>query len=141
MSHRALGEQFAESDSPHGPGWYQRPLPGMEHLSKDDKVPVQHLFKHAQMDPHPGEYGITTNTRPRTTTVRTDSLRPTQDYVTEAYIHGEPTGKAAKEGPGVIRDSKGRNLIVDGHHRVARALLRGEKKIRVQQFDVRGFGR
>lgn len=138
MSHEALSdEQF----SPHGKGFYQPPLPGMEaekypHPGSRE-VPVESIFKHPRIESHRREYSLTQWFNPKIKNVRTTALRPTQDIVDEGTIHKAPEGVAEREHPGVIKDTKGRYRIVDGHHRVARALLEGKKTIPVQMFDAR----
>ena len=111
--------------------FYQRPLPGMEHIGANPKLPVGQIFKHPEIDRYPGEYNWVNLRTSHTRRVRTAALRPTQPYVEEGYLYNE---SRTEGNPGALQDGKGRYRLVDGHHRVARALLNGEQHIDVQVF-------
>jgi hypothetical protein len=138
-------EQF----SPHGLGYYQRPLPGMEMMGADKELPVHTLFHRSTEIDHPIHEGeqywfLTRNYHPETVRVRTSSLRPTQPHVDEEYLHdpakyGSERFRAQrqrenKETPVIYRDNRGKNLVMDGHHRVARALLNDKKTMLVRRY-------
>ena len=130
----SAGDVLSEPQfSPHGKGFYQRPLPGLEHFG-DRKLPVEHIFKHPEIDRHPAEYSLTMNYLPTTKKVRTDALRPTQKSLDEPYLAKENRG--GYDRPGAIKDGSGRYRLVDGHHKVARALLRGDKYIETEVWHA-----
>lgn len=147
----SLGPQFG----PHGPGWYQRPLPGLEKIGANPDLPVRTLFHHENISPD--DYGstpydaawfhMTRNYDPMIKEVRTSSLRPTQTAVDEGYLYDEHRSpdwmKIHERNPHLVENEdlpavqrvNGRNIVFDGHHRVARALLADQKKIRVRMWD------
>lgn len=115
---------------------YQLPIPGLEKVGANPQLPVEQLFKHPQINHHPAEYQYVNHTNYRVRAVATSALRPTQPHVNEGYLYDAP--KDSSE-PAAIKDGSGRYRLVDGHHRVARALLAGEKRIPVKVFSGRPF--
>ena len=120
MSARALGRQFAV---------YQPPLPGTEapaHPAPGSRtVPVSDVFPHPQIDKSRAEYHLTMNYSPQHVRVRASALRPTQDVLDEGTLHSP----RASGDIGAIKDTKGRYRLVDGHHKVAHALMTGQTHV------------
>jgi hypothetical protein len=84
-------------------------------------------------------YGKTVNYLPKQVDVRVSSLRPVQDWVDDNYLHsGDRVRSQATNGDGehpLVERIGRKNVLQDGHHRVARARLAGEKSITVNRWD------
>lgn len=121
-----------------GRGVYQPPFPGMEAPAFPAKghetVPVGDVFPHPQIEKSNHEYRLVSQYNPKTARVKTSALRPTQGIVDQGTLHAPNHDQQA---PGVIKDTKGRYRIVDGHHRIANALINGEKHVNVLLWNER----
>lgn len=132
-----LGPQFKQ----HPAGGYQLPLPGMtrpelgvsrhtDGWESGDALHVSHIFKHPEGDL--SHYSGLSPAQFRR--VKTANIKPTQPVVHEDYLNEK---SKSPEHPEVTPDGKrGQYSLVDGHHRVARALLRGQKTIGVQVYGA-----
>lgn len=131
VSREAVGQEFERA--------YQRPLSPFAQIGAEDRLPVEHIFKHPQIAEHPATYTLVNNYGSSVHHVRTDALRPTQPHLDEKYLYDKDEREEGSwdEHPGAIKDASGRYRLVDGHHRVARALLNGQKTIPVRVWDVK----
>lgn len=135
----------------HGPGSYQPTLPGMENMLKGEMTHVEAVFNHPNHaekfeiagkeytgDVPGSSWGhLTRNYNPVREERQTRSLRPSQDWLDDNYLHSEQTKRTGGyhfEGQPLVERIWGKNIIQDGHHRAARAILNGEKKIGVARF-------
>lgn len=126
-------EQFG-----HSVASYQPPLPGLEHLG-DKELPTNAIFKRpvADYDDSTDAWstydGIAAGYQPHNKKVRIGDLTPTEPTLNEPYLYKE----SRSEGNPVVYRHKGKNLLVDGHHRTARARLDGAKTIDVDYYDTK----
>lgn len=138
----------------HAPGEYQPTLPGMEHMLKGEQTSTEVFFKHpnaaekwtaadgTEWDgdvPGSNWYNKTTLYHGEDTNVQIRSLRPVQDWVDDSYINSpdreRDAFRADADGKKPLVERIGRkNVLMDGHHRVARARLAGDKTIDVKRW-------
>ena len=115
-----VGQQFRH---------YQMPLPGMEApafpAEGHVQVPVDQIFRHPRIEPSTREYDLVNHYTPRRVRVKASALRPTQAVVDEGTIHRPRESGSI----GAIQDTRGRYRLVDGHHKVAHALLTGQRHV------------
>jgi hypothetical protein len=129
----------------HAPGEYQPTLPGMEKMLKGEQTSTSVFFNHPNAVDHesgdvPGSswYVKSRNFHPEDAVVRTRSLRPVQDWVDDNYINSEakpPPMGYHEEGKPLVERVGRKNVLHDGHHRVVRARLAGEKTIKVARWN------
>jgi hypothetical protein len=137
----------------HAPGEYQPTLPGMEKMLKGEQTSTEVFFKHPNVTEKftandgkvwsgeiPGSdwHTKTVNYHPKDAAVRTRSLHPVQDWVDDNHLHEPPrTDVHLRQGAGgkplVERIGK-KNVLQDGHHRVAREILEGKKTVDVARW-------
>lgn len=128
----------------HAPGEYQPTLPGMEKMLEGEMTHADVFFDHPnQAEPFeidgrqysgdiPGSnwHNKTTNFLPEDKSLRIRSIRPVQDWVDDNYLHEQPKpDKYWHEGKPLVERIGRKNVLQDGHHRVARARLEGKKSI------------
>lgn len=141
----------------HAPGEYQPTLPGMEKMLKGEQTHVNVLFKHPveseRWTANDGEEYIgdvpnskwghlTRNFNPHQANVRASSLRPSQDWLDDNHLHEDPhESTVANQGltPKVEYIGGRKNVIQDGHHRAARAILGGAKNVAVERWGGKGY--
>lgn len=138
----------------HAPGEYQPTLPGMENMLKGEHTHTDVFFDHPNQAEKwtandgkvwdgdiPGSdwYNKTTGYHPEDTAVRVRSLRPVQDWVDDNHLHEAPrTKEHLRQGAGgkpLVERIGRKNVLMDGHHRVARARLEGKKTIDVARWS------
>jgi hypothetical protein len=136
----------------HAPGEYQPTLPGMEKMLKGEQTHSSVFFKHPNESEtyvnakgetaYSGEvkgsnwWFKTRNHYPENVKARASSLRPTQDWMDDNYLHSEPHGTTvAQQGltPKVERIGR-KNVIHDGHHRAVREIMKGSKRIEIERY-------
>jgi hypothetical protein len=141
----------------HAPGEYQPTLPGMEKMLKGEQTHTSVVFKHPAEaerwkdntgEEHLGDvpnsaWGhLTRNYSSTQVAVRASSLRPSQDWLDDNHLHS-PIHEAtlANQGttPKVERIGR-KNVIQDGHHRAARAILEGKKTVDIERWGHKGDG-
>jgi Protein of unknown function (DUF935) len=78
--------------------------------------------------------------RPAETTVSLADLHASETQggadLDVAQQYADPNHPRAKDPINVVKDGRGRLVILDGNHRVAGALLRGDESVRVRVFDA-----
>ena len=147
VPHRVLGYEIKPvptSMERHGPGSYQPTLPGMEKMLPGEMTHTDVFFHHPNaMDPEtadvPGSNWWFKNRNYHSRTVHSpvSSLHPTQDWVDDNHLH-EPIHHRTLEEQGTtpkVEKVRGKNVIHDGHHRAAREILSGKKRIDIERWD------
>lgn len=135
----------------HAPGEYQPTLPGMEHMLKGEQTHTSVFFKH----PNAGEpfeiagktyqgdvpgsdwHTLTTTYYPKHEDVEHNDLHPVQDWVDDKYIHSAPNPRTTmqhEEGRPLVERIGPMRVLMDGHHRVVRSILQGEKNVNVASW-------
>lgn len=151
--HEYRYEPLPASMERHAPGEYQPTLPGMENMLKGEQTHTEVFFKHPNQAekwtandgtewqgdvPGSNWYNKTTLFNPERVKVPASSLRPVQDWVDDNYLHSgdRPRDERADaDGRHPLVERIGRkNVLQDGHHRVARARLAGEKTVEVNRW-------
>lgn len=143
-------EPLPASMERHAPGEYQPTLPGMEHMLKGEQTHTSVFFKH----PNAGEkfeigdreyqgdvpgsdwHTLTTNFYPKHEDVQHADLHPVQDWVDDKYIHSAPNKMTMQheEGRPLVERIGPQRVVMDGHHRVVRAILAGKKSSNVASW-------
>lgn len=135
----------------HGKGSYQPTLPGMETMLTGEVTHVEAVFNHPNHaekfeaagqtfsgDVPGSSWGhLTRNYNPVMERRQARSLRPSQDWLDDNYLHDgdtEPVTGRIFEGRPLVERINGKNVIQDGHHRAARAILAGERNVEVARF-------
>jgi hypothetical protein len=138
----------------HAPGEYQPTLPGMENMLKGEHTHTDVLFNHPNQAekwtandgkvwdgdvPGSNWYHKTTLYHGEDTNVQIRSLRPVQDWVDDNYLNSPDRKRDDQrrdaDGTRPLVERIGRkNVLQDGHHRVARARLAGDKTIDVTRW-------
>lgn len=137
----------------HAPGEYQPTLPGMENMIKGEHTHTDVFFKHPNQSekwtandgtvwdgdvPGSNWYNKSTLFNPERVKVPVSSLRPVQDWVDDNYLHSGDRRRseaANADGAHPLVERIGRkNVLQDGHHRVARARLAGDKSVEVNRW-------
>lgn len=130
----------------HGHRSYQPTLPGMENMLPGEQTHTDVLFHHPNAaDPDNGyevpgsHWGNARVFLPKHVNSPVSSLRPTQDWLDEGHLHNprEPHLPYHEEGRPLVEEIKSKNVVHDGHHRIARAILQGEKNISVAKWNGR----
>lgn len=142
----------------HGAGSYQPTLPGMEKMLPNERTHVDVVFNHPSEAERytyaDGTSGVgevkhskwgylTRNHISQEVNVRASSLRPSQDWLDENYLNSPIHGNTLRNQgttPKVEFIHGKKNVIQDGHHRAARAILKGEKTIPVERWGGKKFG-
>lgn len=140
----------------HALGEYQPTLPGMEKMLKGEQTHVSAVFKHPveaeRWTDNTGEerladvpnsnWGfLTRNFNSQQIKTTTSSLRPSQDWLDDNYLHSpvhEGTLRSQGSTPKVERIGR-KNVIQDGHHRAARAILEGNKTMEIERWGGKGY--
>ncbi len=125
----------------HGPGAYQRPLPGMGRLAVTTKMAeasggklrpalatTGSLFHHqfdedASQEAENHYFGQYVRRSPER--VKLTDLHPSQPALDDPYLY-HPSDS---EGDPHVVEHSGKLTVMDGHHRVARAILQGKQFI------------
>jgi hypothetical protein len=134
----------------HAPGEYQPTLPGMENMLKGEQTHADVFFKHPNAivkDPDaewggevPGSnWGHESRMNlPDHVEVRTSSLHPTQNWMDDNYINSPPKPPPSlgyhEGGRPLVERVRGQNIVHDGHHRVVRGILAGNKTTEVARW-------
>lgn len=142
----------------HAPGEYQPTLPGMEKMLPGEHTHTSVVFKHPaeteRWTDNTGEQHIgdvpnskwghlTRLHNPTEVKVRASSLRPSQDWLDDNYLHSEThKDTLLNSGPRPKVEFIGgrKNVIQDGHHRAARSILAGDKQVPVDRWGGKRFG-
>jgi hypothetical protein len=145
-------EPLPASMERHAPGEYQPTLPGMEKMLKGEQTHTDVFFKHPNISekwtandgtewsgdiPGSNWHTKTTVYHPEDAAVRVRSLHPVQDWVDDNHLH-EPARKETlkwNEGKPLVERIGRKNVLQDGHHRVARAALEGKKTVDVARWS------
>jgi hypothetical protein len=67
-------------------------------------------------------------------TMSLSEMTPTQEFVLRSKMEGIIKGHP--KGPALVARSGGKNLILDGHHRLTADYLRGQRNVRVEFTDL-----
>lgn len=139
----------------HAPGEYQPTLPGMEKMLPNEMTHVNAVFKHDNVAPPieiggreyagdiPGSrwYHVTSNYHPQQRQVQAQSLRPSQKWLDDNHLHEDiHENTLANQGTTPkVEFIRGQNVIQDGHHRAAREILGGAKKVAVERWGGKDY--
>lgn len=137
----------------HAPGEYQPTLPGMEKMLEGEMTHTDVFFNHPnQAEKWTANDGTvwdgevrgsdwhtkTVNYYGKDASVRIRSLRPVQDWLDDNYLHDEPSEQTQanyyEDGKPLVERIGRKNVLQDGHHRVARARMAGQKTINVARW-------
>lgn len=138
----------------HAPGEYQPTLPGMEKMLEGEMTSTDVFFDHPnqaetwtandgtvwQGDVKGSDwYNKSTLYNPEDASVRIRSLRPVQDWLDDNHLHSTPdNSKYWHDGKPLVERIGRKNVLMDGHHRVARERLAGKKTIDVARWGEIG---
>jgi hypothetical protein len=131
----------------HAPGEYQPTLPGMEHMLKGEQTHTSVLFPKpkAEMDEWENVSGSKWNPKRNPggrESVDPRALHPTQDWMEDKNLHDPYPREANRWAPRdwgrrpLTEQIGNQRVIHDGHHRAARAIMNGAKKIETMRWDA-----
>lgn len=63
-------------------------------------------------------------------------LIPTQKYLNQSQVNDYMRPRRFDDMP-IVATYKGKTYVIDGHHRVAASILRGDDKIKVVKYNLR----
>lgn len=136
----------------HAPGEYQPTLPGMEKMLKGEQTRVNVVFSHGPEEENRYVYGnghvgyeppkesnyydLSHIYHPAEVRARSSSLRPTQEWLDDNYLHSDPHPMTLRESGTKPKTEyiSGRTYVHDGHHRAAREILAGKKTVDVERW-------
>lgn len=149
-------EPLPASMERHAPGEYQPTLPGMEKMLKGEMTSSAVVFKHPVETerwedntgeshigdvPHSNWGFLTRNFNSTQMKSPASSLRPSQDWLDDNYLHS-PVDKGTLQFSGPrpkVENIRGKNVIQDGHHRAAREILGGAKRVDIDRWGGKGY--
>lgn len=131
----------------HAPGQYQPTLPGMEHMLPGEQVHTSVFWPKGRM-PHEDDEPVGSNWSPmrkehEVENVAPQDLRPIQEWINDRELH-EPHGRAQnvqyssfpRDRMPLVEKIGNQRAIMDGHHRAARAMLKGAPQVKVRRWDA-----
>lgn len=149
--HQYRYEPLPASMERHAPGEYQPTLPGMEKMLKGEQTRTDVVFSRGPDEdtkytignitgydaPKASNwYDLHTQFYPAEVSARSKSLRPTQEWLDDNYLHSDidPVTRAESGTKPKVESIRGRNYVLDGHHRAAREILSGKKTVDIERW-------